>query len=163
MIEPKLSDEAKVFVVHSLAAFESPASVAASVKKDFAVDITRQAIEAYDPTKYAGRNLGEPWKTIFEESRKAFVGEKVEVGIAHRAIRLHRYEKLYLEAERRGATKLAAELLVLAAKESGDAFTNKRQLEATGKDGAPLLSGIEVVFVPSAGRSEPGSAGDDPG
>ncbi|AFL51641.1 hypothetical protein ABIE78_002513 [Sinorhizobium fredii] len=58
MANPKYSDEVKTYVVQALACFDSPAVVAKSVKAEFDVVISPQAVEAYDPTKRAGRPSG---------------------------------------------------------------------------------------------------------
>src|SRR5829696_1206798 len=51
----KLTHEMQTFVVQRLACFEDPTTVAAAVAVEFNVEITRQAVEGYDPTKRAGR------------------------------------------------------------------------------------------------------------
>jgi hypothetical protein len=47
MANPKYSDEVKTYVVQALACFDSPAVVAKSVKAEFDVVISPQAVEAY--------------------------------------------------------------------------------------------------------------------
>lgn len=130
MAETTLTDEARTFVVQSLACHDAPSAVAAAVKRDFAVEITRQAIEAYDPTKVAGRNLAERWATLFHETRAAFLEDTVAIGIANRATRLRRLERLADKAEAQGNVALAAQLLAQAAKEVGDVYTNRQRIDA---------------------------------
>ena len=130
MSENTLSDEAKTFVVQSLACFDAPSVVAKAVKEQFGVAITRQSVEFYDPTKRAGADLSECWRSLFEATRVAFIADTAAIGVAHRATRLRRLERLIERAELQGATALAAQLLAQAAKEVGDVYTNRQRIDA---------------------------------
>lgn len=136
MANGKLTDEARTFVVQALACFDYPANVTEAVKKEFGVEITKQAIEAYDPTKRAGKNLARRWATIFEDTRKAFLDSLISIPIAHRAVRLRAIQRMAERAERQQNYQLAAQLLEQAAKEVGDIYTNRRQL--TGANAGPI-------------------------
>jgi hypothetical protein len=46
----RLTDEIRTYVVQQLAGWKDPSVVRAAVKKEFDVEITRQAIQYYDPT-----------------------------------------------------------------------------------------------------------------
>ena len=131
MAETILSDDAQTFVVQSLACFDTPTTVARAVKAEFGADITKQAVEFYDPTKQAGRTLSERWRTLFHATREAFTSDAVAVGISHRSTRLRRLDRLYERAETQGNTALAAQLLAQAAKEVGDVYTNRQRIDAT--------------------------------
>lgn len=63
-----LKDEVKRFIVQALACFDTPTQVVQAVKETFGLDVTRQQCELYDPTKYAGRDLGVKWRTVFEDT-----------------------------------------------------------------------------------------------
>ena len=56
----------------------------------------------------------------------------------------------------RGNVPLAAQLLEQAAKESGGAYTNKHQLEHSGKDGKDLpaqpAAQVMIIALPDNGR-----------
>ena len=136
MPNPKYSDEVKSRVVQALACFDSPAIVAKSIKAEYGVDISTQAVEAYDPTKVAGRKLSDRYRQLFEETRKAFLEDTVSIAISHRAVRLRALQRMSEKAEHQGNMALAAQLMEQAAKEVGDSFTNRREL--TGKDGGPI-------------------------
>lgn len=136
MAKAKLNHEQQTFAVQSLACFDSPSAVAATLRKEHGVEITPQSIEAYDPTKKAGANLAAKWRALFEETRKAFLEDTASIGISHRAVRLRALQRMAEKAEGQGNMVLAANLLEQAAKEVGDSYTNRREL--TGKDGAPL-------------------------
>lgn len=125
-VKAKLTPEAQTYAVQALACWDTPGAVAEAIKKEFGITITPQAVEAYDPTKRAGRNLAPKWKTIFEETRKAFTESTAEIGISHRTVRLRALQRMAEKAEKMGNMALASQLLEQAAKEMGDAYTNTR-------------------------------------
>lgn len=134
--DPKLTDEARAFVVQSLACWDPPSVVAAAVKKDFGVVVTPQAIEAYDPNKRAGRNLSEKWRALFGATREAFVKDSAKIGIANKSVRLRIIGRIAEQAESRGNAAMALQAVEQAAKEVGNAYTNRR--EYSGPDGGPI-------------------------
>ena len=131
MAETILSDDAQTFVVQSLACYDTPTAVARAVKAEFGAEITKQAVEFYDPTKQAGRTLSEKWRTLFHATREAFIADTTAIGISHRSTRLRRLERLIDKAEAQGNTALSAQLLAQAAKEVGDVYTNRQRIDAT--------------------------------
>jgi len=153
MAKAKLSPEQQTYAVQSLACFDSPSVVAASLRKDYGVTITPQSIEAYDPTKKAGANLSDRWRALFEETRKTFLEDTAAIAISHRAVRLRALQRMAEKAETQGNMVLAANLLEQAAKEVGDSFTNRREL--TGKDGKDLpapTTPVTIFQLPDNGR-----------
>lgn len=149
----ELNDEVKTFIVQALACFDPPSVVAAAVKEEFdGLVVSRQAVHVYDPTKRAGRDLSEKLKALFEETRKAFLEEKVVIGIAHRIARIRRYDRIADRAEAMGNLQLAAEMCERAAKEMGGAFTNKR--EHSGPNGGPIPVEKTVIVLPSNDRDK---------
>jgi hypothetical protein len=138
--EPKLTNEARAFVVQALACFDSLSSVVAAVQAEFGVKIAPQSVEAYDPTKRAGRNLHPKWRTLFEETRAAFRENTSGIGIANRAVRLRRLDRMAEKAETMGNIALAAQLHEQAAKEVGDVFTNRHKVEHAG--------GVAITVAP---------------
>lgn len=154
MAKAKLNREQQTYVVQSLACFDSPSVVAAALRKEFSVTLTPQSIEAYDPTKKAGKNLAERWKAIFEETRKAFLEDTSSIAISHRAVRLRALQRMADKAETAGNMVLASSLLKQAAEEVGGSYTNRREL--TGKDGKDLpvpVSPVTIFQLPDNGRS----------
>jgi hypothetical protein len=157
MAEGKLNEEIQTFVVQSLACFDTPKTVADAVKAEFGVTVSRQAIESYDPTKRAGKTLPKKWRAIFEATREGFISNHKNIGWAHRATRLRVIQRLGERAESMGNIALALSAAEQAAKEDGDAFTNRREL--TGKDGKDLPAAVAAVTVfqlPDNGRSDAG-------
>lgn len=150
---PGMTDEIRVFVIQSLASFDTPSQVVEAVKQEYGVQMTPQAVQCYDPTKYAGRNLKAKWRAIFEKSRKAFVDDSSDIPIAHRSTRLRALQRMAAKAEAKGNFPLAAQLHKQAAEEMGNAYTNKREI--TGKDGKDLPApapAVAVFALPDNGR-----------
>jgi len=145
MPNPKYSGDVKARVVQSLACFDSPSVVAKAIKAEFGVDISAQAVEAYDPNKVAGKKLSERYRILFAETRKAFLEDTSQIAVSHRAVRLRALQRMAEKAENQGNMVLAASLLEQAAKEVGGAYTNKRQLEHTNPDGSLRPTRIEIV------------------
>lgn len=149
----QMNDAVRMFIVQSLAAFDTPTQVADAVKENFDITITRQAVQAYDPTKAAGKDADQKWKTLFEDSRKSFLENVTDVPIANKATRLRALHRMAQAAERKGNYPLAAQLHKQAAEEMGNAYTNRREL--TGKDGKDLPAAqpaVAVFALPDNGR-----------
>lgn len=137
MAKAKLNNDVKTFIVQALACFDSPLTVAKAVKEELGIDVSRQLVESHDPTKAAGADVAKRWKELFEATRKTFLEDTSTIGISHRSVRIRSLQRYAALAEKQGNVRLAAELLEQAAKEMGDAYTNRRIL--TGKDGNPLV------------------------
>lgn len=146
MAEPnKLSDEVKAFIVSALACYDSPSTVAAAVKAEFGIEVSRQQVEGYDPGKRQGEKLSDKLKTLFEKSRKAFLEDTDDIPIANKAVRLRRLDRMARTSEDRGNYVLASSLIEQAAREMGGAYTNK--FEHTGKNGKPLAGGPTIILT----------------
>lgn len=153
--EPKLTDDARAFVVQQLAMWDPPSVVAAAVRQEFGITITPQSLEFYDPTKRAGAKLHEKWQNLFRETREAFLKDTAEIGISHRVVRLRALQRMAGVAEKQGNLTLAASLYEQAAKEMGNAYTNKREVSAPG--GGPLIpaaTGVAIFQLPANGRGD---------
>lgn len=140
----ELPDEVKTFIVQALACYDTPSVVAAAVKDDYGITVSRQRVHAYDPTKVAGKDLSEQFRTIFEQTRKEFLEETAKIGIANRAVRLRKLDRVVAKAEAAGNSAMVMAGCEAAAKEAGGAFTNRHHHELTGANGKPL--GAAVVF-----------------
>ena len=144
----KLTKEAKEFVVRALACFDTPSTVVEAVRKEFGVQISRQTVEGYDPTKRAGHKLAEKWKTIFDATRQSFLQDLSGIAIAHRAVRLRALARMATKAEEAGNFALAVTVYETAAKEVGEAYTNRRQLSGP-KDGPLRVQASSTVYPSS--------------
>ena len=85
----KLTREQKTYVVRRLAAYDRPAEIARDLRRQFGIEITRQAIEQYDPTK--GSECPEEWAELFRNARKDYMGDT-----ADRAGKSRRVERIVL-------------------------------------------------------------------
>lgn len=132
----RLTKEQKIFVVTRVACFDTATEIAAAFKEQFGTEITIAAIGAYDPMLRAGRSLSRKYRDLFDATRKAFLEDTSHISIAHKAVRLRRLDRYCARAEQRGNLPLAAGFLEQAAKECGNAFTNRH--EHTGKGGGPI-------------------------
>lgn len=121
-----LSDAVKQFIVQALACYDTPTQVSEAVKEEFGLDVPRQQVALYDPTKHAGRNLSKKWRAIFEATREGFKAETAEIPIAQRAYRLRKMSAIADRAERMRNFPLVLQILEQAAKETGDAYVNHR-------------------------------------
>ncbi len=50
-----LNQEVKSFIVQALACFDSPSSVAQAMQSAFGVGVSRQQVEAHDPSKRSSK------------------------------------------------------------------------------------------------------------
>lgn len=147
-----LKGEVKAFIVQSLACFDTPSQVVELVKKEFGLSITRQQVESHDPTKANGRGLAQKWVELFHETRKRFQTELSDIPIANKAYRLRALDRMMTRAEGMRNMALAASLMEQAAKEVGDAYSNKQKVEHTSPDGSmsPRPTTIRLVGVDPA-------------
>ncbi|AYO86315.1 DUF2280 domain-containing protein [Methylobacterium brachiatum] len=125
-----LSDEVKTFIVQQLACFDPPSVVVKAVKAEFGETVSPQQVESYNPERRAGQNLGEQFRELFRVTREAFLEDTASIGISHRVTRLRTLQRLADRAETQGNIALAAQLVVQAAKEVGDVFTNRQRIDA---------------------------------
>ncbi|EPA0137233.1 DUF2280 domain-containing protein [Enterobacter hormaechei] len=133
-----LKGEVKAFIVQSLACFDTPSQVVELVKKEFGLSITRQQVESHDPTKANGRGLAQKWVDMFNATRERFQNEISDIPIANKAYRLRVLDRMATRAEGMKNLALTAELIEQAAKECGDAYTNKHKFEHSGPNGGAI-------------------------
>lgn len=129
-----LKNEHKLFLVQSLACFGSLDEIKAEFKKQFGIDITSQQIQSYDPTKIASAKLSQKWRDAFKAARERFQNEVSDIPIANKAYRLRKMNEIIDKAERMKNFPLALQTLEQAAKECGDAYTNKSKVDHTSSD-----------------------------
>ena len=131
-----LNKKQKIFIVRSLAVFNTPQETVLLVKEEFGLEVSRQQVETYDPTKRAGKDLSAELKDEFELTRKDFLDTPQNIPIANLSVRLQRLENQY---QKHGKNRVAAlSILKQAAEDVGGKYTNKTEL--TGAGGRPLQS-----------------------
>lgn len=135
-----LKPEVKAFIVQSVACFDTPSQVVESVLKEFGIQITRQQVEQNDPTKISGKGLAQKWVDLFNRTRDRFLNEISDIPIANKAYRLRVLQRMSTTAENMKNIGMTAQLLEQAAKEVGEAYTNRQKVEHTGANGGPIES-----------------------
>ncbi|WP_314417741.1 DUF2280 domain-containing protein [Pseudescherichia vulneris] len=133
-----LKGEVKAFIVQSLACFDTPSQVVEAVKKEFGLTITRQQVESHDPTKANGKGLAQKWVDMFNATRDRFQNEISDIPIANKAYRLRALDRMATKTEGMKNFALASQLIEQAAKEVGDAYTNKHKFEHSGPNGGAI-------------------------
>lgn len=127
-----LKPDVKAFIIQSLACYDTPSQVVEAVQKEFGINITRQQAESHDPTKASGKTLAKKWVELFNATRERFQNEISDIPIANKAYRLRVLQRMSTTAENMKNLGMTAQLLEQAAKEVGDAYTNKQKVEHSG-------------------------------
>ena len=122
-----LSNEVKAFIVQGLATYQTPQEIEELVKNEFDIEVSRQLVASYDPTKLTSVNLAQKWKDLFFEYREKFKADVLNIPIANLAVRLNRLEQEYQKTKN---PKLRIEILEQSAKEVGEVFTNKQTVNS---------------------------------
>lgn len=151
-----LKPEVKAFIIQMLACYDTPSQVVEAVQKDFGIAITRQQVETHDPTKVSGKTLAKKWVELFNLTRDRFLNEISDIPIANKAYRLRVLQRMSMTAENMKNIGMTAQLLEQAAKEVGEAYSNKQKVEHTSPDGSmtPRPTTIRLVGVePTNGKS----------
>lgn len=143
-----LSPEVKAFIVQALACFDTPTKIASQVKQEFGLDITIQQVSSYDPTKAIAKNLGKKWIDLFNTTRSRFQTEITDIPIANKAYRLRALDRMMTRAEGMKNMALAASLMEQAAKEVGDAYSNKQKVEHSSPDGTMTPKPTIIQLLP---------------
>ncbi|EWD47418.1 DUF2280 domain-containing protein [Klebsiella pneumoniae] len=133
-----LKPEVKAAIVQMLACYDTPSQVVEAVQKDFGITITRQQVETHDPTKVSGKTLAKKWVDLFNRTRDRFLNEISDIPIANKAYRLRVLQRMSTTAEGMKNLGMTAQLLEQAAKEVGDAYTNKHKFEHSGPNGGAI-------------------------
>lgn len=127
-----LKPEIKAFIIQSLACFDTLAIVGEAVQKQFGIKVTPQQVESHDPTKASGKGLAKKWVELFHSTRERFQTEISDIPIANRSYRLRALDRMATKAEGMKNFAMTAQLMEQAAKEVGDAYTNKQKVEHSG-------------------------------
>lgn len=144
-----LKPEVKAYIVQSVACYDAPSVVVESVLKDYGVKITRQQVEQHDPTKVSSKGLAKKWVDLFHATRARFQNEIADIPIANKAYRLRVLDRMATRAEGMKNLAMTAQLMEQAAKEVGDAYSNKQKVEHTSPDGTmtPRPTTIRLIGV----------------
>jgi hypothetical protein len=141
--EPRntLPHKVQKFIVEQNACDEKPSDVVKAVKEEFGVDVTRQAVERYDPTKAYGAHLRQALVDYYWEVREKYEQQEEKRGIGSISYRLRRLGVLERTAFARGNSLEARECMKQAAEDKGGKYTNRREM--TGANGGPIRLTVE--------------------
>lgn len=126
-----LNKKQKLFIVQSLAVFNTPQETVQLVKEEYNIEITRQQVESYDPTKRAGKDLSAEFVKEFETVRKDFLDKPLNIPTANKSVRLKILNDLVYKNHRN--QRVVRGLLEQIAKEMGGLYTNKQEMDHTSK------------------------------
>lgn len=143
-----LKPEVKAFIIQMLACYDTPSQVVEAVQKDFGIAITRQQVETHDPTKVSGKTLAKKWVDLFNAARDRFLNEISDIPIANKAYRLRVLQRMSTTAENMKNIGMTAQLLEQAAKEVGEAYSNKQKVEHTSPDGTMTPKPTIIQLLP---------------
>lgn len=118
-----LKEEQKRFIVMQLGMFFSPQQVAALVKEEYDLEVSRQHINEYNPEAKHKKPIAKKWKLLHEATRKNYLQDQGSIPIAHQAYRLRVLDDMARDAIKRGNTVHAAAVVQQAAKEVGRVYT----------------------------------------
>lgn len=121
-----LPTEVKLFILTELACFETPQTVATSVKERFGLVLSRQRIEAWHPERVAGARLDTKWREMFYSTRARLLAELDNIPIACRSYRLRQLERIAHKAEEMGNLPLVMQMIKQAACEVGNMYGARR-------------------------------------
>jgi hypothetical protein len=140
---PRITDRVRARIVMELACFEAPSSVRTTIETEFnGLRLNLSTIVYYDPTT-SDTDISKKWTDLFWTTRKKFIDDTSRIRISHRSFRLRRLDRLATMIEERLSTdeiakknpqvfdQLISRLQQIdeqAAKDIGDAYTNKRML-----------------------------------
>ena len=134
----RLNKRVKLYIVRSLATYETPSETARGVQEEFGINVTKQQCEAYEPTKKTGQDLSEELKEEFYRVRKEMNNNLSAIPIANIAYRLKRLQRFIDHEQFKDNPVLVPSLMEQAAKEVGGLYTNRKEI--TGAGGGPLQS-----------------------
>lgn len=137
-----------MYIVHSLACYDSPSTVANSVSEEFGINIERGQIQKYDPTKAAGQGMAKKLKDIFEETRKAFLEETSQIPIASKSFRLRSLQRMHDYYVTRKNFVQAQAILEQAAREVGGYYSRATAAPDAINPFADWLKGLGNNAIP---------------
>jgi hypothetical protein len=126
----RIDERLRRFIVIQLASFRTPTEVVKDVAEQYDVSVSRQQVERYNPTRVAGKSVAKKWEALFHAARKTYLEDVARHGVAHRAYRMERLQRL-LESHSGRNPMLVLQILSQAAQETVDAELEERlrQLE----------------------------------
>ena len=123
-----LTDEIKAFIVRGLARYETPTQIAAAMKENFGIEITRRQVFSYDPA--GSRPPAQRWIDLHAATRAKFLQAMAEIGITQKLVRLRMLDRYANRADEYNQMERAAAFLDQAAKECGGFYERYQRPKA---------------------------------
>lgn len=142
-----LKPEQKHFIVQRLACFDTPAQCVEAVKEEFGIDILPQQVHCYHPERRQGKSISKELKALFYETREKYRENTIDIPIANKTWRVQKLNDMAATAVKKGNMVLASQLIEQAAKEMGEAYSNKKSVEVTNPDGSLAAKPTIVELV----------------
>lgn len=149
-----LKPEVKAAIVQMLACYDTLSIVVDTIQKDYGIKVTPQQVESHDPTKVSGKGLAKKWVDMFNATRKRFQNEIADIPIANKAYRLRVLDRMATNAEKMKNYGMTSQLIEQAAKEMGDAYTNRQKVEHTSPDGSMTPKPTVIQLLPVEPKHE---------
>lgn len=149
-----LKPEVKAAIVQMLACYDTLSIVVAAIQKDYGIKVTPQQVESHDPTKVSGKGLAKKWVDLFNATRERFQNEISDIPIANKAYRLRVLDRMATNAEKMKNYGMTSQLIEQAAKEMGDAYTNRQKVEHTSPDGSMTPQPTIIQLLPVEPKHE---------
>jgi hypothetical protein len=161
----KLNDRIREGIVIRFACCHGADEIRAWLKEEHRVELAPGSLAYYNGnTPGAKEGMSPKWRRLSDETRARYLDGVSDVPIAHKAHRLRLLDDLVgrlasqIRADKRVNVVLVGEvktLLEQAAKEMGEAFTNRRILDIDARGNLAKLLGIDPALLPE------GEGGDD--
>lgn len=143
-----LQTKHKRFVVKRLAVFDRPSQVRDALKDRHGVEASLAQLAHYDPTNTNGQSLASDLKTLFWETREAFINMETGAATRYKARRLRELERIVERLKTKaddmaeidnhlGEMEALAEIrdtLEQVAKETGEKYTAPALLRRDGQN-----------------------------
>ena len=133
----KLKDVHRAFIVRELACFASLHETQEALLAQFDIEVSKQSVQHYDPTKATGKVAAKKWGELFAIAREAFIEDvQASIPLAHRSVRIKELAHAANLFKKQKNYMGMARILEQIAKEVGNVHTNRH--EFTGKNGGPI-------------------------
>lgn len=130
----RIPDDVRAFIIMSYARFCKTNEIHKALIAEFDLDLDQRSIANHQLDRESRANcLGPRWRALFDETRAEFLNAIDRIPIAHPAYRLAKLQRYFDLLDAKDAIGPATAVLEQAAKESGGAFTNKREMQAKVK------------------------------
>ena len=127
----KLTEEQKQYIVCQFAIFKRTWQICHSFRDTYGEEITAAQVSNFDIAKrLKGQRSIAKWVPMFDAARAKFLADVASVPVANATYRIHQLDEMFDIAFKKKNYVAAAKLLEQAAKETGGAYTNQRELSA---------------------------------